>query len=87
MKVLISTIDPRIVSLFEQVIPLIEKLDKMEDGPEFERLARQVDGMYMDAGAYLFEDIAASVAEMAGEHTRIGGQADGCPPRVVQTLN
>lgn len=87
MKVLISSINRQIIEAFEQVIPLIEKLDTMEDGPEFEKLAREVDGLFMDAGAYLFEDIAKSVAEMAGEHTRIGGQADGCPPRVVQTLN
>lgn len=87
MNVLITTVCPTIIEKVEEATELLQVLDTMDDGPQFEALAKRVDRIFQDIGAFLHEDIAETVARGPETHTRIGGQADGCPPRVVQTLH
>lgn len=86
-RVLISEIHPYIIHLVEEAIPLLSELDKLPEGPEFDAIARRVDGMFMDIGHCLTEGIVEKVAEEMNRRARKGGQADSCPPRAVASLH
>ena len=91
-RVLISEISPYIVGLIQQTIPYMERLnqigEKLEeaanDDPEFIKLGEELCDIYTDIGAALTEDLAPPVIDEMERRSRIGGQADGCPPREAQ---
>lgn len=86
-RILIAEIHPYIISMVEQAIPLLSRLDKLPEGPEFDEIAKQVDGMFMDIGHCLTEGIVEKVAEEMNRRARKGGQADSRPPRAVPFLH